>query len=100
MIFTLILAIIPSCRPCRSIFAWNTCQASQGGHGACLKNMRLKFDSSAWHILCAIENHFPKIEPTISLMKLIIKLKKLLNKPKNILMPPSAMPLLALLKSV
>ena len=25
------------------------CQASQGGHGACLKNMRLRFDSSAWH---------------------------------------------------
>src|SRR3989339_1796132 len=25
------------------------CQASQGGHGACLKNMKLRFDSSAWH---------------------------------------------------
>lgn len=27
----------------------NTCQGSQGGHGACLKNMRLQFDSVPWH---------------------------------------------------
>lgn len=27
----------------------NVCQGSQGGHGACLKNMRLQFDSVPWH---------------------------------------------------
>lgn len=38
------------------VIRYNTqiCQASQGGHGACLKNTRLRFDSSAWHRYCTI----------------------------------------------
>ena len=32
-----------------------TSQASQDGHGACLKNTRLRFESSAWHQMLVLQ---------------------------------------------
>jgi hypothetical protein len=75
------------------IMAVCSSQASQVGHGACLKNTKLRFDSSAWHC------YLPSAIITILLRKLNKAMAPLVRAEPRNLRPVSAAALDCRLKS-